>query len=117
MPSRVQQNKSPVEKWAGVRPSIAHFQVFGCSVNVLIPAEARHKLDPKSVLCKFIGYAEDQETRVYKLYHKETGKTHISRYVVFDQAHREHYDQTAWGNLEKDLGNTLLKVKSISTND
>ena len=109
MPSRVHQNKSPVENWAGVRPSIAHFRVFGSSVHVLVPAETRRKLDPKSVLCKFIGYAEDQGTRVYKLYHKETGKTLISRDVVFDEAHREHYDQRAQGNLEKDLAITPLE--------
>ena len=53
---------------------------------MFIPAETRRKLVPKSVECTFIGYAESQGTRVYRLYQPETGKTITLRDVVFDEA-------------------------------
>ena len=67
MPSRVHGNKSPYEIWTGHIPSIGHFRVFGCPVHVLIPEQKRGKLDPKSAECIFIGYAESQGSRVYKV--------------------------------------------------
>ena len=86
MPTRVHAGKSPFEMWTGNRPTIGHFRVFGCPAHVFIPAETRRKLDPKSVECTFIGYAESQGTRVYRLYQPETGKKITSRDVVFDEA-------------------------------
>ena len=72
MPSRAHEGKSPVEIWGGIKPSIGPLRVFGCPAHVLVPAETRRKIDPKSVRCLFIGYAEDPGTQVYKLYHKKT---------------------------------------------
>lgn len=109
MPSRAHRNKSPVEEWAGVQPSVGHFQVFECLAHVLVPAETRCKLDPKSVLCKFIGYADDQGMRVNKLYQKEMGKTMISRDVVFNEAHRGHHSLPTGPSIEKDLAITPLE--------
>ena len=53
-----------------------------------MPAETWRKLDPKSVQCIFIGYAETDGNWVYKLYQKETGRFLTSRDVVFDEASR-----------------------------
>ena len=86
MPSRAHEGKSPVEIRGEIKPSIGHLRVFGCPAHVLVPAETRRKIDPKSVRCLFIGYAEDPGTQVYKLYHKETRKTIVSRDVVFDES-------------------------------
>lgn len=61
------------------------------------------------MLCTFIGYAEDQGTRVYQLYHKETGKTEISRDLVFDEAHRGLRSLPTGPSIEKDLAITLLE--------
>ena len=85
MPSRSRAGKSPFEIWTGTKPTISHLRVFGCTGYAHVPAETRRKLDRKSVSCIFIGYAEDQGTRVYKLYDKETKKILTSRDVVFDE--------------------------------
>ena len=86
MPSRVHAGKTPYEIWTGVQPTLGHLRVFGSPAYVHIPAETRRKLDPKSVPCIFIGYAEDDGTRIYKLYEKETGRIITSRDVVFDES-------------------------------
>ena len=88
IPSRVHASKTPYEIWTGVHPTIGHLRVFGSPAYVHVPAETRRKLDPKSVSCIFIGYAEDDGTRVYKLYQKETGRIITSRDVVFDEINR-----------------------------
>ena len=85
MPSRAQGGKSPFETWTREKPTVGHLRVFGCPAHVLIPAETRRKLDRKSARCIFIGYAEDQGTRVYKLYNETTGRVITSRDVVFDE--------------------------------
>ena len=73
MPSRVHAGKTPFEIGTGMMPTIGHLQVFGSPAHAHIPAEARRKLDPKSVPCIFIGYAESKGSRVYKLYEKKLG--------------------------------------------
>ena len=85
MPSRSRAGKSPFEIWTGTKRTISHLRVFGCTGYAHVPAETRRKLDRKSVSCVFIGYAEDQGTRVYKLYDQETRKILTSRDVVFDE--------------------------------
>lgn len=91
MPSRVHANNTPFEIWTGNKPSIGHLRIFGCPTHVFIPAENRRKLDPKSAQCTFIGYTENQGTRVYKLYQPDSGKTIISRDMVFDEADNQQH--------------------------
>ena len=108
MPSRAHEGRSPIVVWTGAKPSIAHFPVFGCPAHVLVPAETRRKLDPKSVTCTFIGYAEDQGMRVYKLYHEETKRVITSRDVVFDESPGEEKAEETRLSAEEGLASTLL---------
>ena len=85
MPSRAHKGWSTIEILTGAKPSIAYIRVFGCPMHVLVPAETRGKLDPKSVTCMFVVYTEDQGMRVYKLYHEETKRVMTSRDVVFNE--------------------------------
>ena len=110
MPSRVHGNKSPYEIWTGNIPSVAHFRVFGCPAHVLIPAENRRKLDSKSAHCTFLGYAENQGTRVYKLYQPETGKTFTSRDVVFDEVNNQRYYSQGTPGLPPNIPSGSAKV-------
>ena len=48
-----------------------------------MPDEARSKLDDKSKKFIFIGY--DTNSKGYKLYNPDTGKTIISRDVIFNE--------------------------------
>ena len=108
MPSRAHEGRSPIEVWTGAKPLIVHFRVFGCPVHVLVPAETRRKLDPKSVTCTFVGYAEDQGTRVYKLYHEETKRVITSRDVVFDEFPSEERAEETKLSAGKGLASTPL---------
>ena len=58
-PMRRLDYKTPFEKLRAVKPSVAHFCVFGCGAYVFLPEEVRvNKLAPKSELMTFIGYAD-----------------------------------------------------------
>ena len=103
MPSRVHAGKSSFEIWTGTKPGIGHLRIFGFPTHVLILAENRRKIDFKSAQCIFIGYAEKQGTRVYNLYQPNTGKTIISRDVVFDEAdNQKHHISEPATNQEVD---------------
>jgi len=45
------------EAWSGNKPKCLAYRVFGCKAFVHIPDKYRRKLDPKSLICSFIGYA------------------------------------------------------------
>ena len=115
MPSRVHAGQSPFEIWTGNKPGIGHLRVFGCPTHVLIPAENRRKLDSKSAQCIFIGYAENQGTRVYKLYQPNTGKTITSRDVVFDEAdnQKHHIPEPV---MNPDVDTVMTSVNEESNN-
>ena len=51
-------SKTLYEVRTGNKPDISHLRVFGCRAYVHIPDEKRKKLEPKSMKCLFIGYAE-----------------------------------------------------------
>jgi hypothetical protein len=65
------------------KPGISHLRVFGSIAHAHVPDEKRSKLDDKSEKYIFIGY--DSNSKGYKLYNPDTGKTIISRNVVFDE--------------------------------
>ena len=119
MPCRAHEGRSPIEVWTGVKPLIAHFRVFGSPTYVLVPVETRRKLDPKSVTCTFLGYAEDEGTRVYKLYPKETRKTITLWDVVFhdipsEPAAEKLLLKEGQGLASTPLSQLTLKNRSIS---
>ncbi|CAL8138644.1 unnamed protein product [Prunus armeniaca] len=47
-PTKALHNITPFEAYSGRKPRIAHLKVFGSLCYVHVPAELRHKLDPKS---------------------------------------------------------------------
>jgi len=86
LPSRSQNNPSPLEHWTGKLPEIGHLRIFGSTTWVHVPSERRQKLDPKSVRCVLVGYEEDAGTRVYRLYDPIIKGIIRSRYVIIDEA-------------------------------
>ncbi|KAH9657228.1 Integrase catalytic domain-containing protein [Citrus sinensis] len=48
--------KTPYELWSGKRPSLRHFHVWGCRVEVRPYNPQSRKLDPKTISGHFIGY-------------------------------------------------------------
>jgi transposase InsO family protein len=58
IPSRRHPNRIPLEIFSGIRQDVAHLRVFGSKCWAKIPAaHGDSKLDPRSVECRFIGYA------------------------------------------------------------
>ena len=53
-------DKTPLEAWFGVKPSVKHFRVWG-SCYVLHDHHSWDKLDPRSHLCVFIGYSKESK--------------------------------------------------------
>jgi len=72
--------KTPYHLYIGSRPSVAHLRSFGCGAQVLLTG-VKDKLAPRSVQGVFIGLSENK--KAYIIHDRNTGKTHISRDVVF----------------------------------
>ncbi|MCI45169.1 hypothetical protein A2U01_0066408, partial [Trifolium medium] len=60
------KNMTPEESWSGIKPSVAHFRVFGCIAYAHVPDNHRKKLDNKSIKCVHLGISD--ESKAYKLY-------------------------------------------------
>ncbi|KAE8656273.1 hypothetical protein F3Y22_tig00117005pilonHSYRG00292 [Hibiscus syriacus] len=82
-PTFVVQNMTPEKAWSGRKPSVNHFQIFGCIAYAHITYEKRNKLDNKGEKCIFLGVSD--KSKAYKLYSPSTMKIIISCDVVFDE--------------------------------
>ncbi|CAJ2653663.1 unnamed protein product [Trifolium pratense] len=87
------KNRTPEEAWSEMKPSVAHFKVFGCIAYAHMPDVHRKKLDPKSVKCVHLGVSE--ELKAYKLYDPVQKKIIISRDVVFDEKQGWKWNETS----------------------
>eukprot|EP00249_Psilotum_nudum_P025147 c29390_g1_i1 orf=407-4477(+) len=74
---------TPIEAYTGIKPSVSHFRVFGCTAFMHVPDERRTKLDSKSVKMIFVGYSTN--TKGYRLMDPTTHKISVSRDVVFEE--------------------------------
>ena len=86
------RNKTPEEAWSGVKPSVAHFRVFGCISHVHVPDSKRTKLDDKSVICVLFGVS--QESKAYRLYDPNSQKIVVNRDVVFEEDKHWEWEKT-----------------------
>ncbi|KAL6347733.1 hypothetical protein AAG906_026262 [Vitis piasezkii] len=88
IPSRVLDNKSPIEILKSFYP---HFKtsngltpkVFGCTAFVYVHSQHRDKLDPQAIKCVFLGYSSTQKG--YKCYNPSVRKFYISADVTFTE--------------------------------
>jgi hypothetical protein len=74
---------TPYEAWFGSKPSLSHLRVFGCQAYVHVQKDKRRSFEPKTHRGIFIGYPAD--FKGWKIYDLSTGKTVISRDVIFDE--------------------------------
>lgn len=56
---------------------------FGCLCYPNLRSYTKHKLEPRSLPCVFIGYS--MKHKGFKCYHISSGKTYISRHVIFNE--------------------------------
>ena len=66
-PTHSLSNSMPEESWSRNKPNVSHLCIFGCRAFVHIPNKLRSKLSAKSLVCTFIGYA--QQRKAYHLVH------------------------------------------------
>jgi len=82
-PTRSLSDCTPEESWSGNKPDVSRLRVFGCKAFVHIPDKLRGKLSAKSLVCTFIGYA--QQRKAYRLVHRQSKRFIESRDVIFDE--------------------------------
>ncbi|CAL8990976.1 unnamed protein product, partial [Prunus brigantina] len=96
-PTKALDNLTPFEAYSGRKPGLGHLKVFGSVCYVHIPAAMRQKLDAKSVIGVFVGYATCEKG--YRVFDPSTKKLVLSRDVVFDE-------NKAW-NWKEALGHSV----------
>jgi len=74
---------TPKESWSGNKPDVSCLRIFGCKAFVHIPNKLCGKLSAKSLVCTFIGYA--QQRKAYCLVHQQSKCFIESRDVIFDK--------------------------------
>jgi hypothetical protein len=81
-PTKVLNGKTPYEACHGHKPAVSHLRVFGC---LAFGKELGHigKLDDRSTLVVFIGYAEG--SKAYHILDPGTQHVRTTRDVVFDE--------------------------------
>jgi hypothetical protein len=73
--------KTPFEVWSSTPADYSQLRVFGCTAYAHVD---NGKLEPRAIKCLFLGYGSG--VKGYKLWNLETGKTFMSRSVVFNES-------------------------------
>jgi len=82
-PTHALENKTPEEAWSGNKPDISDLHVFRARAFIHIPESQRKKLESRSLICTFIGFAH--QWKAYYLIHRETCRLLKSHDVIFDK--------------------------------
>jgi hypothetical protein len=81
MPTPILSLQSPFAKLFGRPPNYTKLRVFGCLCYPWLKPYTKHKLEPRSRPCVFLGYSPTQS--VYKCLDPTTHRIFISRHVNF----------------------------------
>lgn len=73
----------PEEAWAGCKPTIDHFRIFGCIIYVHLPDSRINKQGDRGEKCIFLRVSE--HLKAYKMYNPIAKKIVISRDALFDK--------------------------------
>ena len=83
-PTPLLQNISPYQALFGQQPNYLKLRKFGCLCYPLTKPYNKHKMEPKSTPCIFLGYSLTQNA--YRCLDPNTHRVYISRHVLFDEA-------------------------------
>jgi hypothetical protein len=84
-------SKASYELWTGHKPSFNYLHVWGCSTEAKIFNPNAGKLEPKTMSCYFIGYAE--KSKCFRFYCPERHTKYVEmRHTIFleDEIMRGH---------------------------
>jgi hypothetical protein len=89
-PTKALNGRTSYEAWYGRKPAVSHLRVFGC---LTFAKELGHigKLDDKSTLGVFIGYAEG--SKAYRILDPGTQRVRTTRDIVFDKGRGWAWDK------------------------
>ncbi|KAJ0039048.1 hypothetical protein Pint_22927 [Pistacia integerrima] len=80
-PTPLLSHISPFEKLFSISPNYTKLRVFGCLCYPWLKPYTKHKLQPRSKPCIFLGYSIAHNA--YKCFDPDTAKFFISRHVLF----------------------------------
>ncbi|KAL8143938.1 hypothetical protein V2J09_016970 [Rumex salicifolius] len=83
IPSTTTTMITPFELLHKKRPTYSHLRTIGCLCYPNLTAITKHKLEPRTKRCVFLGYATSH--RGYRCLDLSTNKVIISRHVIFDE--------------------------------
>jgi transposase InsO family protein len=83
MPTRVIDNKCPLERLFKTSPNYSLLKIFGCACWPHLRPYTKHKLSFRSKECVFFGYSALHKG--YKCLDVDSGRVYISRDVIFDE--------------------------------
>ena len=83
VPTKALKGKTSFEAWYGRKPSVSFIWTFGCIGHVRKTKSVLTKLEDRSTLMVFLGYAKG--TKAYRLYDPRGGKVLVSCDVVLDR--------------------------------
>ncbi|MCQ7222071.1 DDE-type integrase/transposase/recombinase, partial [Salmonella enterica] len=87
-------NKTPFELFYQIIPNIKYFKVFGCPVFILNTREYLGKFTSKVENGIFVGYSLN--SRVYRIYNKNTLKIEETTNIKFDEFNKSDLTQTSY---------------------
>ncbi|KAI0507213.1 hypothetical protein KFK09_013335 [Dendrobium nobile] len=93
LPSPNTNKRSPFELFYNTKPDYNAIRTFGWACFPLLPSHARHKLQPKSMQCVFMGYSD--MFKGYKCLDISTNKIIISRHLRFNEQFFSFHEQKA----------------------
>ncbi|KAM2392834.1 hypothetical protein ACFX1X_036261 [Malus domestica] len=83
MPCKILSLNSPYQILFGVAPRLQELKVFGSAVYPYVKPYNENKLQPRAVLCVFLGYAHGYKGVI--CYHPQSRKLIISRHVIHNE--------------------------------
>ncbi|MCY6488276.1 hypothetical protein, partial [Actinobacillus pleuropneumoniae] len=75
--------KTLEEVFAGKKPDVSHFRIFGCLVSFHVLKEKINKLDAFGKKGTFVGYSET--SKAYRIYVPSHREVEISHDVTFNE--------------------------------
>ncbi|KAJ0474222.1 putative RNA-directed DNA polymerase [Helianthus annuus] len=102
VPTPLLENKSPFQILFDQVPNYSNFRVYGCRVFPYLRDYAKHKLEPRSLPCIFLGYSTSYKG--FRCLDPSTNRVFISRLARFNKSSFPFQDT----NDSKELHNFLL---------
>ena len=76
-------DKTPEEKFTGVKPDVEHLRIFGCPLYIHVHKEKISKMEPSGKKEIFVGYSET--SKAYRIYIPGQRYIEVSRDVTFHE--------------------------------